>query len=62
MARMVHNDYITMGTSKLATSTQNMNETSHSHTKSYVGIRRDQSVAICCTGTHFCVPRKGDKY
>ena len=29
-----------------------------------VGIceAQSQSVTICCTGTHFCVPRKGDKH
>jgi hypothetical protein len=35
---------------------------SHSCTMIDVGIHRAQSVTIYCTGTHFCVPRKGDKH
>jgi hypothetical protein len=31
-----------------------MNETSHSNTTSYVGIRSNQSDTICCKGLHFC--------
>ena len=58
MARVVHKDCTTMGTPWLATSTQNMNETSHSNTTSYVGIRRDKSVTICCKGIHFCCYEK----
>ena len=58
---MVHNDCITMQTPS-SKKQQNLNETSQSDTKIYVGIRKTQSVTICCTGTLFCVPRKGDKH